>query len=321
DDTPVARLLPVYLDRLDQGIPAADAVYDLTREGWLEPWMRLEAQQDDEEARLAYMTPFFTVNRIPAIKPGASILATVTDPASRELPALVSHRYGSGRAAALTIGDLWRWGMKDAEQQERLAKTWRQLIRWAVNDVPNRATLSWSDGKSSALPLTDLAVSVRDQEFDPQDDASVELEVTPLEGEPRRVTTEPSLEEPGLFSANYLSGEEERGFRVRATVRDGSGEFVSEEVTARALNPLAEEFATIGAGETGRQFLASLASATGGELITWEDRSQLPDLLSELNLPMTEITQRPLWHSPWLFLLALSCFIGEWAIRRRRGFL
>jgi hypothetical protein len=35
--------------------------------------------------------------------------------------------------------------------------------------------------------------------------------------------------------------------------------------------------------------------------------------------PMMETSSRPLWHNPWIFLLALACFIGEWALRRKKG--
>jgi hypothetical protein len=31
------------------------------------------------------------------------------------------------------------------------------------------------------------------------------------------------------------------------------------------------------------------------------------------------VKQRPLWHTPWLFLLALACFLGEWGLRRQKG--
>ena len=39
------------------------------------------------------------------------------------------------------------------------------------------------------------------------------------------------------------------------------------------------------------------------------------------NAPVTETWTRPLWHAPWVFLLALACFAGEWLLRRRRGVL
>jgi len=40
------------------------------------------------------------------------------------------------------VGDVWRWGMKDAAAHEDVSKAWRQLMRWRVADVPQRAELT-----------------------------------------------------------------------------------------------------------------------------------------------------------------------------------
>ena len=315
DNTPVGRLLPVYLDQVSQGGPALEATYNLTREGWLEDWMRLRTGQEEEDIRLAYMTPFFSVNQISAIKPGASILATVTDSEQRVLPALITQRYGEGKSAALTVGDMWRWAMKDAEQQGELGKTWRQLLRWSVTDVPTRVEVEKEESTEGAIPLTRISVQVRDKKFEPQDDATVLLTVKDMNGEIRNLTAEPSLENPGLFTAEYLS-EESNGYRIEARVFDGAGVEIGTGEVARALNPEAAEFARLGPDPT---VLQRLAGGTGGKMLSLAELGQLPGLLKELDLPVIEIKQRPLWHTPWIFLMALLCFLGEWALRRRSG--
>ncbi|MBU6180636.1 MAG: hypothetical protein KGR69_13295, partial [Verrucomicrobia bacterium] len=315
DNTPVGRLLPVYLDQKEPGGAALEATYNLTREGWLEDWMRLRAGQEEEEIRLAYMPPFFAVNRLPTIKPGASILSTVTDPEGRVLPALITQRYGEGRSAAFAVADFWRWGMKDSEQQAELGKMWRQFLRWTVTDVPARVELTKEETNDGAIPVTRLAVRVRDLNYDPQDDATVLLTVKDLDGTTRSLTAEPSLDEPGLFTAEHLS-EESEGYRIEAKVIDGAGQEIGTGEAARALNPEAAEFARLGPDPS---LLARLAEITGGELLPSADLARLPGLLDQLDLPVVEVKQRPLWHTPWLFLLALGCFLGEWALRRRRG--
>lgn len=315
DNTPTGRLLPVYLDQKESGGPALEATYNLTREGWLEDWMRLRAGQEEEEIRLAYMPPFFAVNRLPTIKPGASILSTVTDGEGRVLPALVTQRYGEGRAAALAVADLWRWGMKDAEQQAELGKMWRQLLRWSVTDVPARVELTKDETSDGAIPVTRVAVRVRDLKYDPQDDATVLLTVKDLDGTTRSLTAEPSLDEPGLFTAEHLS-EDSEGYRIEVKAIDGAGAEIGTGEVARSLNPEAAEFARLGP-DAG--LLARLAQVTGGELLKPSDLARLPGLLDKLDLPVAEVKQRPLWHTPWLFLFALACFLGEWGLRRRKG--
>jgi len=315
DNTPIGRALPVYLDQKEPGGAALEATYNLTREGWLEDWMRLRAGQEEEEIRLAYMPPFFAVNRLPTIKPGASILSTVTDPEGRVLPALITQRYGEGRSAAFAVADFWRWGMKDSEQNAELGKMWRQFLRWSVTDVPARVELTKEETNDGAIPVTKVAVRVRDLKYDPQDDAAVLLTVKDIDGTTRSLTAEPSLDEPGLFTAEHLS-EESQGYRIEAKVIDGAGQEIGTGEVARSLNPEAAEFNRLGPE---KDLLERLAKATGGELLTIVDLSRLPGLLDELDLPVVEVKQRPLWHTPWLFLLALACFLGEWGLRRRKG--
>jgi hypothetical protein len=57
--TPVARMLPVYLDGVPAGAPVEDARFKLTREGWLEPWIRLRSGEAEEEARQKSMATFY----------------------------------------------------------------------------------------------------------------------------------------------------------------------------------------------------------------------------------------------------------------------
>ncbi|MEM7601008.1 MAG: hypothetical protein AAF357_06285 [Verrucomicrobiota bacterium] len=317
ENTPVGRLLPVYLENLGRGAPSLEAAFNLTREGWLESWMRLQASQQEENNRLAYMTPFFAINQIRAIKPGASVLATVNDSEERTLPAIVTQRYGEGRSAAVTVADFWRWGMKDAEQQEALGKSWRQLMRWGVTEVPARVSLEKEEVDPGGIPLTKLSVRVRDLSFEPQDDASVVLTVKDREGNETLLTAEPSLSEPGLFTADY-SSEASTGYRIEATVIDGEGVEIGKDEVARALNPEATEFSKLGPN---RSQLEAIADLTGGSLIELDAVDELPGLLKKLDLPVSELRQHPLWHTPWLFLLALAFFIGEWAVRRKQGVL
>ena len=102
----------------------------------------------------------------------------------------------------------------------------------------------------------------------------------------------------------------------------GKGHFkeaeAGEKGGVRLARSVAEaaEFARLGPDPA---LLEQLAKVTGGELLTLASLDRLPGLLNQLNLPVVEVKQRPLWHTPWLFLLALGCFLGEWGLRRRRG--
>ena len=66
DRTPVGELLPVYLNRPGRGPgdEARDYRLVLTREGWLQPWVRTRKTEDEERKRLAAMPPFQTLSRV-----------------------------------------------------------------------------------------------------------------------------------------------------------------------------------------------------------------------------------------------------------------
>lgn len=352
NNTPVGRILPVYLDRIGRGGPALGATFNLTREGWLEPWVRLKADQDEEENRLIAMPEFYAINQVQAIKPGASVFATVTDRDQRQFPALAVQRYGEGRTAALMIADLWRWGMNDADQRQEMEKMWRQMMRWLVVDVDDRIEIESRTEVDGANPVTHFTTRVRNEAFRPQDDASVKLEVSAIdleseptdearedakeksgrsgaepEGEssdesgsgeaPAEVFAEPSLEDAGLFEASYYpagSG----GYRAKAVVRDGQGKLLGEKQTGWALNPAADEFGSL---EPNRDLLETLAETTGGRVLSLDEVGEFVATLDSLEAPVSETWTRPLWHAPWVFLLALACFAGEWGLRRWKGVL
>ena len=115
----------------------------LTREGWLQPWVRTRKTEEEEKERLAAMASFHTLSRVDNIKPGAVVLSEVRDPDGKTAPALVAQQFGKGHVAALLIGDLWRWGIRrDDPAESDLDRSWRQTVRWLVGDVPSRVEVT-----------------------------------------------------------------------------------------------------------------------------------------------------------------------------------
>src|SRR5207244_3351702 len=89
DRTPVGELLPVYLDRPVAAQGDGEYRLVLTREGWLQPWVRMRKTEDEEQQRLGSMSTFLTLSRAGGIKPGAVVLGEVRDQAGNTAPALV----------------------------------------------------------------------------------------------------------------------------------------------------------------------------------------------------------------------------------------
>lgn len=315
NNTPVGRMMPVYLDRQGTVEAVQDAKLTMTREGWLEPWTRLRAEQPEDEQRVAMMPGFWSVNQSTSIKPGATVLAMVTDAKERRFPALVTQRYGTGRTVAMTVGDLWRWGLKDKEQHADMDKAWRQLMRWLVTDVPDRIDMEAKLSQIASQDVARLSVRVRDAAFRPQDDASVQFEVTAPGEKPVILFAEPSLKEPGLFEAEHYP-RAAGGYRVKAVVKDAQNKVLGEKTTGFALNPTADEMASLAPNA---EWMKRIAAETGGQFMAVKDAAQLSELLPKLAMPQMDRKAQPLWHNAWWLIAMVLLLAGEWAIRRSGG--
>jgi uncharacterized membrane protein len=312
--TAINSMLPVYLDRpAVVRLPAAFKL-SLTREGWLQPWTRLRATEPEEQQRLSAMPPFTVLNPIREAKPGASILATVSDVDNRTYPALVVQRFGLGSVGALMAGDLWRWGIQSEAMQKDLGKTWRQLVRWLVSDIPSRVHLE-------AQPCDDptqvrLVVQVRDEEYKPQDNVNVRVAVESLaDSKPLELTAEPSATEPGCYEATYVV-RQAGAYAVGALVTQPDGAVVGRAETGLTSDPAVDEFRTL---KPNRALLDTIARRTGGEMISMDRLQKFVRDLPNRGAPITETASSPLWHQPAVFLFALACFLTDWGLRRWKG--
>jgi uncharacterized membrane protein len=321
--TPIGDMLPVYLDRVEETNAPGPLHLELTREGLLQAWARLRDNEADEKARLQTMAPFQVLNRVSEVKPGATAIANVTDNAGKKFPALVVQRFGRGRTAALTVGDVWRWGLHDADAHRDMDKFWRQLLRWLVTDVPNRVELTAEPRPADPNGTISLQVRVRDPKFQPLDDAAIRLEVQPVladgltgsQTNAIRLQAEPSADEPGLYQASYVP-RVTGGYKATVAVTNASGEEVGHAAAGWSTDLAAEEFRSLVPNVA---LLESIARKTGGEVISAPKLAQFARNLPHRQAPIMESWTYPLWHTPAMFGLALACFLSEWGLRRWKG--
>jgi hypothetical protein len=99
-------------------------------------------------------------------------------------------------------------------------------------------------------------------------------------------------------------------------VKDRSGAVIGRAEAGWVNDPAAEEFRSL---VPNRPLLEELARQTGGSIVDADALDQLALQLERAPAPLMELTSRPLWHNPWVFLVVMGCFIGEWAWRRWRG--
>lgn len=325
-DTPLAGALPVYLDRRAAEPPRGALSWRLTREGWLEPWTRIRSNESDERERLESMPQLLVTHPLESVKPGATVLAEVEDELGQRFPAMVSQRFGAGRVGVLAIGDLWRWGFFNAQDQSDMARFWRQMARWLVTDVPTKVSLQIEPSSENPDGVR-LRITARDADYRPVDLASARLTITRLppsdssaannEGSFSEVTLSPtpSRDGPGQFEAEF-AGRDSGAYLAQVEVNTLQGEFLGRAEAGWVVDLEANEFRSIAPN---RHLLSEIARRTGGEVIRWNALESFVQKLPVRSAPITEPWSYPLWNTAWMFLAVLACFIAEWIWRRWRG--
>jgi hypothetical protein len=320
--TPIGDMLPVYLDRAEESKPPQDLKFSLSKEGWLQAWARLRDNESDERKRLDQMPPFQVFNAMREVKPGASIIAAAKDAVGKEYPALVTQRFGRGRTAALMIGNVWRWGMQSADGRRDMEKSWRQLVRWLISDVPGRVELAVDPLADEAPGAVKLQVRARDEKFQPLDDANVSINIEPVMSDADsgtnkgiRLRAEPSLDEPGVYQATYVP-RNTGGYRATTSVTNAVGVYAGQAEAGWSADLAAEEFSSL---EPNTALLDAIAKRTGGEVISPAKLDAFARGLPSRTAPVMEAWTTPAWHTPLLFGFALACLIGEWGLRRWKG--
>ena len=313
DKSPIGKMLPVHLGA-PGGPTGSELKLDLTRDGWLSPWMRLRESETEDRNRIASMSPFKSLNRIAAVKPGATLLAHVNDEGTRR-PALAAQRFGNGRVGALMVADLWRWGFRNPENRPDMEKAWRQLIRWLIADVPERVTLELEPAGNGAVKAR---IKVHDEKFEPMVDARAKIQIEGAQSDSENtveLTTIASDTEAGVFEVTFLP-HESGATKVVARVTDPTGKEIGKAVEGWATNGAADEFKRL---EPNRELLKKIAESTGGELLEPDQLDQFALRLPKMDAPETRTWSRSLWHTPFVFLLVLGCFASEWILRRQTG--
>jgi uncharacterized membrane protein len=317
--TPLGNLLPVYLEPAPSESAKTESRLQLTREGWLQPWARLRDNEKEEQQRLSEMPEFQVLNRTGSARPGARVIGTLGDSERQQQPALVVQRLGNGRTAALTVGDLWRWGMQKPSLHDDMDKFWRQTLRWLVTDVPDRISIQATQKPGETNQPVTLQVRVRDKAFEPMDSVSVALEVREPGDQRVQLAATAVPTESGLFEATYVpraSG----GYLAQAAVTDATGTKVGDAQAGWTVDLEASEFQSVRAN---RPLLEKIARRTGGRIVKIDEMEGFARSLPQQKVPVMDAWVKPLWDLPGvlpaLCLFILMCFAAEWALRRWKG--
>ena len=307
-DSPVGDMLPVYLSKETRGGVPAKARLSLTREGMLEPWVRLRLTEDEERQRISRMPFFENIHRLGAIRPGAMTVGEFRF-ANGTSPAIATRRYGRGRTAVFAMTDLWRWGLRDTTSHADLDKTWRQALRWLLADVPRPLSVK-AEASDDASHL--LTTRLLGEDFQPDDSGNVSLRIRRPDGTWSSASLSRFPAKPGISTARHTAMNP-GPYLAETTTRALASKPALTAATGWVVNSIQDEYQAL---EPDMATMNLLATTTAGRILAPGDLDEFVDSLNNLPLPISETRSEPLWDSAWWMLAAFLCFIGEWSLRR-----
>jgi uncharacterized membrane protein len=319
--TAVADVLPVALDgrpaEPDPNAPPLELALRPTPAGLAHPALQIAATDAASTARWDSLPPLTAVNRLGAPRPGATTLLTGRPTnGDAPVPALAIQRYGRGVAAVFAVQDSWLWQMHAAvaledETHERL---WRQLLRWLLESVPDRVTVSPEPGRVGPGEPVTLRATVTDATFLDVNDAGVVARVVAPSGRRLDVPLEWTLGQDGVYTGRFVA-EEPGVHRLEAEARRGRD---TTRSTPGALL-VDDHGADVAQAEMRAPLLRRIAAATGGRYYPLADAGRLSEDVGYTESGVTVREARDLWDMPAVFLLLLGLLGAEWSYRRWRG--
>ena len=312
--TPVERMLPVQFDPAGEWQNVDDSVYPvLTPEGKSSLVMTLETDAEKNDAVWSRVAPLNWIPPLLAPRPGATVLAELSDARSRvdRFPLVSWQRYGTGKCMLIGTDRLWLLRFKTGDKYHW--RVWSQCIQFM--------TLSRLMGEHKRIRLeTDRATypvggqvllyaHVLDDRFEPVTQAGFEVTVTPVDGNPQRVTLRPKAGTPGMYEGYFTPALPGR-YQFEANASDRALANATEFQVADIRPEMANTDMQI-------ERLQRIADLSGGKCLSILQLQELPALLNRKPAEFTVRTEVPLWNNKWVVILLVTLVGLEWIVRRR----
>lgn len=316
--TAVADVLPVVLDRAL--VQPKDTVSRIrvvpTRAGAATAVTQIAPTEAASRDRWGTLPGVTAVNRVEAVKPGATVLLAGTDETRRERPMLVFQRYGRGKAFAFLPQDSWLWQMHASIAVDDMTHEnfWRQLLRWLVDGVPDQVQPTTLTERVEPGEAAQLTASVVDAAYVDLNDATVTARVTAPDGSVVDVPMSWDGEEAGHYAVAVPT--KAPGWYEARLEASRAGVPVGATVTHFRAAPSDVEYfdATMHAAT-----LKRIAEETGGRFYLASGTASLADDLRYTGRGVTTIEEHDLWDMPIVLLALVGLLSAEWGYRRAVG--
>jgi hypothetical protein len=314
--TPVESMLPVRFDSEGKWEDVPETVYPvLTPEGRSSMVMTMEHKAEENDRVWSRVAPLDHLPPLIGTKPGATVLATLSDSGSgsQGYPLVAWQRYGTGKCMTLATDRLWRLRFNTGDKYHW--RIWSQSIQFL--------TLSRLMGEHKRIRLeTDRAVypvggqgrlyaHVLDESYEPIMQPGFDVFVSPTDesSSKQRVTLRPDRTQPGLYEG-YFSPPGVGRYRMEANEDDLPVSNTTEFQVVDAKPELIDTDMRL----TQMQRIAEL---TGGKCLSIDEIPQLATLVNKEPHKTTVRSERAIWDNGLISLLLIGLLGSEWLLRRK----
>jgi uncharacterized membrane protein len=320
-DTPLADVLPMTLTRGEPNVdgPATALKVRPTRAGEVHSALQVRNSVATSRARWDSMPPLTTVNRIGAVRAGATVLmAGQIEGGRADVPVLTWQRYGRGMSAVFVVQDSWLWKMDasvavdDATHQT----FWRQMTRWLVDEAPAPFEIAASPTHVAPGEPVTIRARLSDPYFADVNDANITATVTTPTGGTITVPLEWSLREDGSYAGRFSAPDSGKYIIEALATRGGDSDSTRRATTTLLVD---DRGADVAQAEQRADVLRRIATETGGRYYPLSDVSQLADDAMFTESGVTVRESKDLWDMPIVFLLLALLLGAEWGYRRWKG--
>ena len=331
-DTPIAAMLPVRFEQ-EKWEDVGDDVYPvLTPQGRRSTVMAMEPDEARTQALWANVKPLNWVPPVLSPKPGAQVLAELSDTAqrARAFPLIAWQRYGAGKCMFVGTDQLWRLRARTGDKYH--LKFWGQAIQFLtlsrlLGDNQRLHLQTAQDEYSIGEPV-EMFANVLSDAYEPLATPAFTVQVAPSSGgDPQSIALRAMPGLPGMYQGFFTPAAPGR-YRLSASDEDeasagagaaplgrapGAGSTAAVEFDVRV--DTAEQVDT----SMHREVLTKAAEVTGGEYLSLREMPLLPDAIQGLPREATFTKDVELWDN-WLVALVFVGFVAfEWGWRRKRN--
>jgi hypothetical protein len=313
--TPIEQMLPVKLGTEERQLLAEDVYPVITPAGVQSAAMMLDTSKEKNDALWSIVRPLHHVPGLTGAKPGAIVLAELSDTLHRAepYPLIAWSRYGSGKAFFVGSDQLWRLRFKRGDKYH--ARYWGQVIRFLtlsrLMGGNKRAQLQTDRLSYQAHDRVQIFATVVNEAYEPiqAQNYTVFVERAGAPDKTASVKLELVPEKPGFFQGAYVPEEDGR-YLIRPKAEDAALanklEISVSTVPLEQREPAMQERA-----------LKEIAQISGGRYFTVRELPMLPKALKKEERLTTNRLEKELWDSPLVYILIVLLAGMEWFIRRR----